>query len=174
MSRLARSQQALKLFSEVDLPHPWCRQGWCLYRCTAARAVKVAAFDFDKTLYFGGPSWKLTSAQIPKRLQQLQQFGYTVVIFSNQQGPGRQTSSERMQLEVAKLLSNFEDFYDFVRVDLQIFVSTARGDIGDPFRKPNTGMWKLFRSLCFHLNDLAKVFMWGTLPAARATPVMWT
>ena len=31
-----------------------------------------------------------------------------------------------MQLEVAKLLSNFEDFYDFVRVDLQIFVSTAR------------------------------------------------
>eukprot|EP00913_Durusdinium_trenchii_P020982 g19716.t1 len=86
-----------------------------------------------------GPSWKLTSAQIPKRLQQLQQFGYTVVIFSNQQGPGRQTSSERMQLEVAKLLSNFEDFYDFVRVDLQIFVSTARGDIGDPFRKPNTG-----------------------------------
>ncbi|CAK9042864.1 unnamed protein product [Durusdinium trenchii] len=110
----------------------------------------------------------------PKAAPTVWSRSFRVVIFSNQQGPGRQTSSERMQLEVAKLLSNFEDFYDFVRVDLQIFVSTARGDIGDPFRKPNTGMWKLFRSLCFHLNDLAKVFMWGTLPAARATPVMWT
>ena len=159
---LERSRHGLKLLGEVELPSPWQKEGWCLYRFTGrsvGRSVKVAAFDFDKTLYFGGSSWKLSSARIPQQLQALEESGYMLAVFSNQQGPGRQRSSENMFLEVQKLLQTFEDFHDFAGVDLQMFISTARGDIDDPYRKPNIGMWDLL--LSFLPIDVSQSFYVG-------------
>ncbi|CAJ1370902.1 unnamed protein product [Effrenium voratum] len=146
--RLQKSQGAMKLFAALDLPSPWKRQGWCLYRCLPAPAAKVAGFDFDKTLHFGGTAWKLSSVHIPEKLKRLQQDGYTVVIFSNQHGPGRQRTLEGMRKEVEDIVRRFEDFRAFCGMELHMFVAVARGDIDDPFRKPNTGMWDLMSSLC--------------------------
>ncbi|CAJ1366682.1 unnamed protein product [Effrenium voratum] len=145
---LQKSQGAMKLFAALDLPSPWKRQGWCLYRCLPAPAAKVAGFDFDKTLHFGGTAWKLSSVHIPEKLKRLQQDGYTVVIFSNQHGPGRQRTLEGMRKEVEDIVRRFEDFRAFCGMELHMFVAVARGDIDDPFRKPNTGMWDLMSSLC--------------------------
>ena len=48
-------------------------------------SARIAAFDFDKTLHFGGSAWRLTSAHVPALFKQLhEEHGYKIVIFSNQ------------------------------------------------------------------------------------------
>eukprot|EP00933_Yihiella_yeosuensis_P064706 TRINITY_DN68199_c0_g1_i1.p1 TRINITY_DN68199_c0_g1~~TRINITY_DN68199_c0_g1_i1.p1 ORF type:complete len:216 (+),score=36.94 TRINITY_DN68199_c0_g1_i1:47-694(+) len=146
---LQRSREALELISTLRLPSPWLREGWCLYRCPAdvRPSAKIAGFDFDKTLHFGGPAWRLSSAHVPGRLRQLyEQDGYKVVVFSNQHAAGKQRTREGMRDAVRDTIIRFDEFAQFCGFPIQMFVAVARGDINDPFRKPNTRMWDLMAS----------------------------
>eukprot|EP00931_Biecheleriopsis_adriatica_P047176 TRINITY_DN27166_c0_g1_i2.p1 TRINITY_DN27166_c0_g1~~TRINITY_DN27166_c0_g1_i2.p1 ORF type:complete len:149 (+),score=21.63 TRINITY_DN27166_c0_g1_i2:42-449(+) len=88
---LQRSRDALQLLAALKLPAPWQRHDWCLFCCRGKppSSAKVAGFDFDKTLHFGGPAWRLSSAHIPSRLKQLDREGG---------GVGGGSSSERQQV----------------------------------------------------------------------------
>mmetsp|Transcript_12471 Transcript_12471/g.23961 ORF Transcript_12471/g.23961 Transcript_12471/m.23961 type:complete len:203 (-) Transcript_12471:33-641(-) len=145
---LQRSQAGLELLGAVRLPAPWRKRGWCLYRCPmdAPPSLRIAAFDFDKTLHFGGMAWRLSSAHVPARLQQLHEEGFKVVVFSNQHAAGRQRTLDGMARAVHETIDKFEDFSRFCGVPMQIYVAIARGDVDDPFRKPNVGMWELLCS----------------------------
>eukprot|EP00931_Biecheleriopsis_adriatica_P047175 TRINITY_DN27166_c0_g1_i1.p1 TRINITY_DN27166_c0_g1~~TRINITY_DN27166_c0_g1_i1.p1 ORF type:complete len:259 (+),score=45.12 TRINITY_DN27166_c0_g1_i1:42-779(+) len=187
---LQRSRDALQLLAALKLPAPWQRHDWCLFCCRGKppSSAKVAGFDFDKTLHFGGPAWRLSSAHIPSRLKQLGRegtfhcfgkaaasavaaaakgsrsetvgqrpegalilaplrFRYRIVLFSNQHGPGKQRTLEGMRDTVRETLCRFDEFANFCNVPMQIFLATARGDINDPYRKPNTAMWDLMVSI---------------------------
>eukprot|EP00747_Dinoflagellata_sp_TGD_P195919 gnl/TRDRNA2_/TRDRNA2_65306_c0_seq1.p1 gnl/TRDRNA2_/TRDRNA2_65306_c0~~gnl/TRDRNA2_/TRDRNA2_65306_c0_seq1.p1 ORF type:complete len:221 (-),score=36.89 gnl/TRDRNA2_/TRDRNA2_65306_c0_seq1:79-741(-) len=149
LKALARGRRALELLAAVELPAPWAREGMCLYRCPVgvAPSSRIAAFDFDKTLHFGGAAWRLSSAHVPARLRELHDLGgYKLVLFSNQHAAGRQRTPEDMDLHVRQTLARFDDFVEFCKLPMQIFVAVARGDVDDHFRKPNTGMWELLAS----------------------------
>mmetsp|Transcript_5801 Transcript_5801/g.10410 ORF Transcript_5801/g.10410 Transcript_5801/m.10410 type:complete len:208 (+) Transcript_5801:126-749(+) len=168
---LLRSQEALRLLSRVPLPHPWQREGWCLFRSPdMVPGVKIAAFDFDKTLHYGGSAWKLSSSHVPGKFKELCSRGYKIVIFSNQHGPGRQKTPEAMVAEVTDIISRFDDFACFCEVPVQIFVAAARGDVGDPFRKPGTAMWDLLTSRCNGgiVPDVLQSFYVGNSAGRRA------
>nr|QDO16397.1 bifunctional polynucleotide phosphatase/kinase [Lingulodinium polyedra] len=142
---LQRSRAGLEMLAAIRLPAPWLREGWCLYRCPVSvrPSARVAAFDFDKTLHFGGAAWRLSSVHVTARLRQLYDAGYNVAIFSNQHAAGRQLTHDGMEKAVRETISRFDDFVSFCGLPLQVFIAVARGDVNDPFRKPNTGMWQL-------------------------------
>ena len=75
-----------------------------------------------------------------------------------------------MKAEVEDVLKTFDEFHAFVGVDLHIFLATARGDINDPFRKPNTGMWELFSSLSDRPFDLGQSFFVGNSAGRKGDP----
>lgn len=146
---LQRGRAALELLAAAPLPAAWRREGWCLYRCPEGvrASARIAAFDFDKTLHFGGAAWWLSSAHIPGVLRRLHDDeGYKVVVFSNQHGPSRQRTQEGMHKAVQETLARFDSFATFCGLPLQMFVAAARADVDDPFRKPNIGMWELLAS----------------------------
>eukprot|EP00929_Paragymnodinium_shiwhaense_P061347 TRINITY_DN30632_c0_g1_i2.p1 TRINITY_DN30632_c0_g1~~TRINITY_DN30632_c0_g1_i2.p1 ORF type:complete len:205 (-),score=52.97 TRINITY_DN30632_c0_g1_i2:408-1022(-) len=145
---LQRSAASLKLLEALKLPEPWRHEGWCLYRNVRGQTAspRVAAFDFDKTLHFGGAAWHLSSAHIPRRLQQLHKEGHRIAVFSNQHAAGRQRTMEAMEAAVFQTLGRFDAFAEFCNVPMDMFIAAARGDIDDPHRKPNTGMWQLLCS----------------------------
>eukprot|EP00928_Gymnodinium_smaydae_P090524 TRINITY_DN74312_c0_g1_i1.p1 TRINITY_DN74312_c0_g1~~TRINITY_DN74312_c0_g1_i1.p1 ORF type:complete len:220 (+),score=40.22 TRINITY_DN74312_c0_g1_i1:122-781(+) len=149
---IQRGRESLLLFGASPLPSPWLRHDWCLHRPVPAKLVprtpRIAAFDFDKTLHFGGgAAWRLSSAHVPARLRHLHEVeGYRLVVFSNQHAAGRQRTQELMDKHVAETVARFDDFVAFCGLPIEIFIAAARGDIGDKYRKPETGMWDLLCS----------------------------
>ncbi|EGG03692.1 uncharacterized protein MELLADRAFT_89991 [Melampsora larici-populina 98AG31] len=101
---------------------------------------KIAAFDLDSTLITtksgntfprNSDDWKLWNPIIPKKLHQLNQDGYTILLISNQKTNAKQSAEFDQKLpKLAKALN----------VPFRIFA--ARKD--DVYRKPRTGIWEEF------------------------------
>eukprot|EP00898_Chlorokybus_atmophyticus_P006386 jgi/Chlat1/6749/Chrsp50S00502 len=107
---------------------------------------KVAAFDFDGCLVntsvrrTGAEHWKLMYPSVPDKLRSLHEEGYKLVIFSNEANIDRWKNSR--QKAVDSKVGRLQNFMNSIDVPMQAFV--ACGASGDPFRKPETGMWEYF------------------------------
>lgn len=137
------------MLQQFHLPSPWCLHETCLFRDPGVPASqRIAAFDFDGTLRFGGSAWRFTSSHLPSRLASLVRKGYKCVIFSNQARLLSKARRDPFEMERALYdhIERFETFADFVGFDtvpFQMFLALARGDIKDYYRKPDCGMWDL-------------------------------
>ena len=78
--------------------------------------------------------WKYWHESVPKKLKQLYEEGYKVVIFTNQKG----ISTGNTKAEDIK--TKIEDIGKDVGIQMQAIIATE----DDEFRKPGTKMWDLF------------------------------
>ncbi|KAL0223701.1 hypothetical protein P9112_003091 [Eukaryota sp. TZLM1-RC] len=120
---------------------------------------KLAAFDFDGTLvktasgrkFPTDPSdWKLFSSSVTAKLQQLSTDGYTICIFSNQQG----VSSGK--LSKSDLSQRMDQFTSTIGLPIAAFCALE----SDSFRKPCTGMFQFYCDNCI-LPDKSQSFYCG-------------
>lgn len=109
-------------------------------------STKIAAFDMDGTLIIPKGNrrhptdqndWKFygPGQKIPKRMKELLEAGYQIVIFSNQAGFTQNEVGE-------KKMKAFQQKVGFVAIQMgvpfRIFVATGR----DKYRKPCISMWQ--------------------------------
>ncbi|KAK9077447.1 hypothetical protein SSX86_005784 [Deinandra increscens subsp. villosa] len=110
---------------------------------------KIAAFDFDGCLAktsvqrVGANAWSLMYASIPDKLQSLYNNGYKVVIFTNEANIERWKN--KRQVAVDSKIGRLDGFIKLVNVPIQVFIAcgVSKGKEQDPFRKPQTGMWRI-------------------------------
>ncbi|XP_034952150.1 uncharacterized protein F21D5.5 [Chelonus insularis] len=102
---------------------------------------KIASFDMDGTLITtksgavfpkNTDDWKLLYPQIPKKLKELYDSDFKIVIFTNQNGVG----TGKINLNDFK--SKIEAVVKKLGVPIQVFIATSK----DHYRKPITGMWE--------------------------------
>ncbi|XP_071730109.1 polynucleotide 3'-phosphatase ZDP [Rutidosis leptorrhynchoides] len=112
---------------------------------------KIAAFDFDGCLAktsvqrVGAKAWSLMYASIPKKLQSLYNDGYKLVIFTNEANIERWKN--KRQAAVDSKIGRLNSFIKLVEVPVQVFIAcgVSKGKEEDPFRKPQTGMWRIMQ-----------------------------
>jgi bifunctional polynucleotide phosphatase/kinase len=123
--------------------------------------MKIAGFDFDFTLIkpksgkkfpIDQDDWELWDESILDKLNLLSKSGYSLVIFSNQNGVGSGKVSSTM------VTQRFKNFIDFTNLNWVCIAATQK----DLLRKPNVCMWnKLFdnykinTSQSFYVGDAA-------------------
>ncbi|XP_017252026.1 polynucleotide 3'-phosphatase ZDP [Daucus carota subsp. sativus] len=119
---------------------------------------KIAAFDFDQCLAktslrrVGSDAWSLMYPSIPEKLQSLYNDGYKLVIFTNESNIDRWKN--KRQIAVDSKIGRLSNFIKKVGVPMQVFIACGIGKsgnkAGDPFRKPETGMWRIMEQ---HFNS---------------------
>lgn len=115
---------------------------------------KIAAFDFDQCLAktslrrVGADAWSLMFPSIPEKLQSLYNDGYKLVIFTNESNIDRWKN--KRQIAVDSKIGRLNNFIKKVGVPMQVFIACGIGKSGDPFRKPETGMWRIMEQ---HFNS---------------------
>lgn len=101
----------------------------------------LAGFDLDSTLIisdrgeiFANKGWLWAYDKVPETLQKANDLGYTIAIFSNRKVKGH-------------LIENTIDIIEQViaKLGLPVYAFLATAD--DQFRKPNIGMFALFKQL---------------------------
>ncbi|XP_020572296.1 polynucleotide 3'-phosphatase ZDP isoform X2 [Phalaenopsis equestris] len=125
---------------------------------------KIAAFDFDGCLAntsvkrIGADAWSIMYPSIPEKLQELYNGGHKLVIFTNESNIERWKN--KRQQAVDSKIGRLDNFIKLVKVPIQVLIACGLGsskmDIDDPFRKPMTGMWKVFTE---HFNSSIAVDM---------------
>ena len=106
---------------------------------------KIASFDMDTTLVIpkgknkfasSRTDWKWIYPNVPKKLKELHNDGYSIIIFTNQMGISKGKTNEDWITGKIIDLS--------IELDIPIigFISTAK----DNYRKPNITMWEHFIS----------------------------
>ncbi|XP_046843122.1 bifunctional polynucleotide phosphatase/kinase-like [Xenia sp. Carnegie-2017] len=133
--------------------------------------TKVAGFDLDGTIITtksgrvhptGPEDWKIKYAQIPAKLQKLNNDGFKIVLFTNQASIGKgKLSKEDFKKKIEKIASKLS-------VPLQVFAATEK----NVYRKPFTGMWKYLKEEDNNGMDVdhAKSFYVGD---AAGRPANW-
>ncbi|KIO19192.1 hypothetical protein M407DRAFT_31177 [Tulasnella calospora MUT 4182] len=127
-------------------------------------STKVAAFDLDGTLIKPKSGakfakdhedwkWWADGTTIPKKLKELDEEGYSIVIVTNQ-ALGEPPKGKSKDLDARAKLPRFKKFFDKLTliasalpaVPFRVFVATSK----DQYRKPIPGTWfeleKLFRN----------------------------
>jgi len=123
---------------------------------------KIAGFDFDQTLCSGGLTWQVASGKTRQVLQGLHDDGFELCVFSNQKHIGKNSEQCQMDFVIERTLSRFQTFISWLKpVPVKIFIATARGDVDDNYRKPNSGMWNLMTSLHEAQIDFDESFFVG-------------
>ncbi|XP_076931810.1 polynucleotide 3'-phosphatase ZDP-like [Bidens hawaiensis] len=110
---------------------------------------KIAAFDFDGCLAktsvqrVGANAWSLMYPSIPEKLQSLYNDGYKLVIFTNESNIERWKN--KRQVAVDSKIGRLDAFIKLVNVPIQVFIAcgASKGQEVDPFRKPQSGMWRI-------------------------------
>ncbi|KAK6185161.1 hypothetical protein SNE40_007454 [Patella caerulea] len=101
---------------------------------------KIAGFDIDGTIITTQSGkvfpthpgdWKLHYVEIPKKIKELYQDGYKIVLFTNQMGVARG------KVKMDDLKEKFSSIVTRLNVPIQVLVATGTG----MYRKPCTGMW---------------------------------
>ncbi|KAJ2916023.1 hypothetical protein MD484_g4408, partial [Candolleomyces efflorescens] len=125
--------------SGVDKPFRWLPPlgptGSCLHAVNQAPAStpKVAALDLDGTLIKADlrhtTDWQWWSPVVPKKLRELHEQGYSIVIISNQNL--KATPLKTWKEKVALIARALEP------VPFRLFAATVK----DQYRKPMPGMW---------------------------------
>lgn len=141
-------------------------------------STKVAAFDLDGTLIKPKSGakfakdhedwkWWADGTTIPKKLKELDEEGYSIVIVTNQ-ALGEPPKGKSKDLDARAKLPRFKKFFDKLTliasalpaVPFRVFVATSK----DQYRKPIPGTWfeleKLFRNEGIEI-DLSKSYYIG-------------
>eukprot|EP00331_Platyophrya_macrostoma_P032117 CAMPEP_0176443550 /NCGR_PEP_ID=MMETSP0127-20121128/22504_1 /TAXON_ID=938130 /ORGANISM="Platyophrya macrostoma, Strain WH" /LENGTH=610 /DNA_ID=CAMNT_0017828829 /DNA_START=72 /DNA_END=1904 /DNA_ORIENTATION=- len=105
--------------------------------------IKIAGFDMDDTLVMppsgatfpkSRTDWKWLHASIVPKLKELHDWGYRVVIFSNQSGIGNKGWDESKAKDIrGKII----DLQKSAGIPIGAVIATKE----DNFRKPSTAMW---------------------------------
>jgi len=108
---------------------------------------KLACFDYDgclakTSLFSKGPdAWSVRHPSIPKRLKELHEKGYKLVIMTNQSDIGKAKPENKPKM-IAEKVARLTGFAKAVDLPFQILVATAKAkDASDAYRKPAIGMW---------------------------------
>ncbi|KAJ2920926.1 hypothetical protein H1R20_g16166, partial [Candolleomyces eurysporus] len=124
---------------DVGKPFRWLPPlgptGSCLHAVNQAPAstTKVAALDLDGTLIKADlrhtADWQWWSPVVPKKLRELHEQGYSIVIISNQNLKAAQLKTWKDKVaSIARALES---------VPFRLFAATVK----DQYRKPMPGMW---------------------------------
>ncbi|PKC67399.1 PNK3P-domain-containing protein [Rhizophagus irregularis] len=114
---------------------------------------KIGAFDLDSTLIIVNGThkrskdendWKWRSKVIPKKLKQLYEEGYKIVIITNQ--GGLEISNKTSEKKRKEFKAKIKNIVNNLNVPCEIYAATAR----DKYRKPMIGIWKYITE---HGND---------------------
>ncbi|CAE7884684.1 PNKP [Symbiodinium microadriaticum] len=126
-------------------------------------SAKVAGFDLNDTLVsskIGAPGYQVTvsdwifySAAVPRRIAELHEQGFRLVVFTNQGNIRSALDGKRAEA----FKGYVDDFAKKLEVPLLVIASTQR----DKYRKPNTGMWEHLAKVNGVAIDLAESFYIG-------------
>lgn len=104
---------------------------------------KVAAFDMDGTIIktksnkihpVDTNDWQIIFREVPKKLKEQLEKGFKIIFFTNQASIGNgKTKIEDFKNKITNIV-------DVLQVPVQVFISTGKGF----YRKPASGMWKIF------------------------------
>ncbi|CAK7275261.1 DNA kinase/phosphatase Pnk1 [Sporothrix epigloea] len=136
-----------------------CRPDGCKdVTATRKRWCSVAAFDLDSTLIttasgkkhaVSATDWKWWDASVPKRLRDLHDQGFIIVILSNQGGLVLPTDIKirgrpppPLKPGALERLANFKQKCAAVLTELGVPVKLYAATGRDQFRKPRIGMWQ--------------------------------
>lgn len=121
---------------------------------------KIAGFDMDSTLIEpksgakfpkDANDWKWWNPVVPKKMKELYDEGYRLVIFTNQKGISTgNTTAEAIKKKIETISAE-------MGVEMMAIMATE----DDEFRKPGTKMWDLFLQYNDNKADLAKSFYCG-------------
>lgn len=104
--------------------------------------LKVAAFDMDSTLVVpkdpkakfatSRSDWRWWNDAVPRRLKELHQQGYLVIVLSNQSGVSKGTT------KISDITGKITDMSKELGFELAAMIACNK----DRNRKPCVGMWK--------------------------------
>ena len=83
----------------------------------------------------GRKDWVWLDDSVPKKLKELNESGYKIVIFTNQAGV------EKGKTKLSDIQGKIEDVMNELGFLIQAFVAAGT----DQFRKPNNTMWEIFQ-----------------------------
>lgn len=110
------------------------------------KIISLASFDLDHTLIHSNKgerfieddvSFIFETDTVKDKLISLKRSGFTIVIFSNRGTP----KGQKYMIDIAKL--RMEEFFKRLGFECFVFFATKK----DIFRKPNPGMFNLFKKL---------------------------
>ena len=135
-------------YKRFTLPNGWkCINQSCVYRNHLQEAdhkdsLKIAAFDFDKTLCQHSFRWGNYVFSLPEHIcfdnvleyiQELHKNDYRIVIFTNELTQGK--TVDKIKESLMKKITRVETFIDYLKdIPIQVYMACDR----DKFRKPAT------------------------------------
>jgi bifunctional polynucleotide phosphatase/kinase len=110
-------------------------------------ASKIAAFDMDGTLIRtksglvfakSRADWEWLYPEVPKKLANLHQNGYRIIIFTNQNG------ISKGHAKADEIKGKIMDIIEALKIPIIVFIATDK----DKYRKPRTSLWEYMIQSC--------------------------